>query len=95
MITLIPADRHLPSKVDCDGWHDNDDDDQGTHLLTASGTAALGGSIIDINPVNLSPVRGKLKMDKVICVSLGTGICLLYIIPIKGKSFRKFVDWNA
>ena len=30
------------------------------HLATASGTAALGGSIIDIRPTNLRPSRGKL-----------------------------------
>ena len=30
------------------------------HLDTASGTAARGGSIMDMSPTNRSPVRGKL-----------------------------------
>merc|ERR1712123_511324 len=31
------------------------------HLTTASGTAALGGSIMDIRPTNLRPSRGKFS----------------------------------
>ena len=31
------------------------------HLATASGTAALGGSIIDMSPTNRSPVSGKFS----------------------------------
>ncbi len=31
------------------------------HFPTASGTAARGGSIIDISPTNLSPVSGKFS----------------------------------
>ena len=33
------------------------------HLATASGTAARGGSIMDISPTNRSPVNGKFSVS--------------------------------
>ena len=34
------------------------------HFPTASGTAARGGSIMDMRPTNRSPVRGKFSASE-------------------------------